>query len=198
MDRLAVLGVVVVALLLLNFFGNRGLLALFFNPRDVTTNAPDIVITYNRLLMILLGFFGFIALLRLKYAFGWVERIAVLLGGVACMLILADGGSLQKMPLLSSDMQQVTGDVFSILTTDHVVAACVCISALISLFWLTRGKSTSDRVVPGIVFGAAVLFALIQYNHFQPLFLLIALILLMQGILIAAQIERVRQGNLIS
>jgi hypothetical protein len=50
--------------------------------------------------------------------------------------------------------------------------------------------------VPGIVFGIAAIDSLIQYIHTEPVFLLIALILLMQGMLMGSRIERVRQGNI--
>jgi len=197
MDRIVVLGVVVIVLLLLSFFVNRaGLLAHTIYRQEATKDARSIVITYNLVLMIALGLFGVIALLRLKSAFGWAERVAMLLSGVVCMLILTGEGRLPKGPLLSSGMQQITDNVFFSLTTNHVIAVCVCLAALISLFWLTRGKSISDRLVPGIVFAIAAIDSLIQYIHTQPVFLLIALILLMQGMLIGSRIERVRQGNI--
>jgi len=51
------------------------------------------------------------------------------------------------------------------------------------------------RVVLGVAVGSATLCGLVQYVSLQHALLLVGLILLMQGTLIGAQIERVRRGN---
>ncbi len=71
-------------------------------------------------------------------------------------------------------------------------------AAIISLLWLTRPYTLIDRIVLLVVFGAAAVLALLQYSSADAdtskhIFLLVALILLIQGILIAARTERVRR-----
>lgn len=71
--------------------------------------------------------------------------------------------------------------------------------AIISLLWLTRPSfSLMDRTLLLVVFGAATACAFLQYSSMDSdvskhIYLLITLILLVQGVLIAAQTERVRK-----
>jgi len=70
-------------------------------------------------------------------------------------------------------------------------------AAIISLLWLARPYLLLDRIVLLVMFGAAAVCALLQYSGMDTdiskhIFLLLALILLIQGVLLAAQTERVR------
>jgi hypothetical protein len=70
-------------------------------------------------------------------------------------------------------------------------------AAIISLLWLARPYLLLDRIVLLVMFGAAAVCALLQYSRadmdvLKHIFLLLALILLVQGVLLAAQTERVR------
>jgi hypothetical protein len=70
-------------------------------------------------------------------------------------------------------------------------------AAIISLLWLTRPYTLIDRIILLIVFGAAAVCAFLQSSLLDTdvprhIYLLISLILLIQGILIAAQTEQVR------
>ncbi len=70
-------------------------------------------------------------------------------------------------------------------------------AAIISLLWLARPYLLLDRIVLLVMFGAAAVCALLQYSGMDAdiskhIFLLLALILLIQGVLLAAQTERVR------
>jgi len=70
-------------------------------------------------------------------------------------------------------------------------------AAIISLLWLARPSTWPDRIVLLVVFGAAAVCALLQYagadtDISKHIFLLLALILLVQGVLLAAQTERMR------
>jgi serine/threonine protein kinase len=70
-------------------------------------------------------------------------------------------------------------------------------AAIISLLWLARPSNLADRIVLLVIFGAALVLVLLQYSGadtdvLKHIYLLIALILLIQGVLIAAQTERVR------
>jgi serine/threonine protein kinase len=70
-------------------------------------------------------------------------------------------------------------------------------AAIISLLWLTRPNALINRIVLLVVFGAAALCVFLQAPNMDTdvskhIYLLLSLILLIQGVLIAAQTERVR------
>jgi serine/threonine protein kinase len=70
-------------------------------------------------------------------------------------------------------------------------------AAIISLLWLTRPNTLINRIVLLVVFGVAAVCAFLQFSSTDTdvpkhIELLISLILLIQGVLIAAQAERVR------
>ena len=97
-----------------------------------------------------------------------------------------------------SDVQQplpliLHQDVLNLLSTIGLVVA-----SLISLLWLTRPNTLIDRIILLAVFGVAAVCAFLQYpsadtDVLKHIYLLISLILLIQGVLIAAQTERVRR-----
>jgi hypothetical protein len=70
-------------------------------------------------------------------------------------------------------------------------------AAIISLLWLTRPNTLINRIVLLVVFGAGAICAFLQSPNMDTdvskhIYLLLSLILLIQGVLIAAQMERVR------
>jgi len=70
-------------------------------------------------------------------------------------------------------------------------------AAVISLFWFSRPFAMTDRFILGVIFGVAAIFALIQFLYLDQdllkhMLLLIAMITLILGTLMAAQMERVR------
>jgi serine/threonine protein kinase len=85
----------------------------------------------------------------------------------------------------------------NVLRTVGLVAA-----GLFSLIWLVRPFNLTDRLILLVVFGITVVCALLQsffeeFGNFEVLkhiLLLIILIMLILGVLIAAQMERVRTG----
>ena len=82
--------------------------------------------------------------------------------------------------------------VLNLLSTSSLAAA-----SLISFLWLMRPYRLIDRIILLAVFGSAGICALLQYSGTDSdiakhIFLLILLILLIQGVLIASQTERVR------
>jgi serine/threonine protein kinase len=201
-DRVTVLGVAVISLLLLSSFGNNGgLLANSINLSHLISSGStssagsDFTIHYSLIPIILIGLFGLIALFRLKRAFGWVERTLMLLCGVGAMLMLTDTVDVQQLPLLSANVQQAAGNFFSSLSADQIVALSVLIAALLSFTWLLSTNIVSDRVALAIIFGFGLLFALIDAVSAHQMLLIIALVVMIQGVLIAAKVERVRRGN---
>jgi len=96
-----------------------------------------------------------------------------------------------------SDIQQqlpftLNQDVLNLFSTSGLAAA-----SLISLLWLIRPYPLIDRIILLAVFGVAAVCAFLQYSLLDSdvskhIYLLVSLILLIQGVLIAAQTERVR------
>ena len=83
-------------------------------------------------------------------------------------------------------------DVLNLFSTSSLAAA-----SLISFLWLLRPYMLIDRIILLAVFGVAGICALLQYSGSDSdiskhIYLLILLVLLIQGVLIAAQTERVR------
>jgi serine/threonine protein kinase len=83
-------------------------------------------------------------------------------------------------------------DVLNLFSTLSLAAA-----SLISLLWMMRPYTLIDRIILLAVFGSAGICTLLQYSATDSdvskhIFLLILLILLIQGVLIATQTERVR------
>jgi hypothetical protein len=70
-------------------------------------------------------------------------------------------------------------------------------AAIISLLWLSRPNTLINRTVLLVIFGVAAICAFLQAPNMDTdvskhIYLLVSLILLIQGVLIAAQTERVR------
>lgn len=203
MDRLTVLGVAIITLLLLGFFdSNGGWLATPINlSRLGSSGVPepsgsDFIIHPGLILMILIALFSLIALLRLKRGFGWMERALMLLCGVGAMLMLTDTLDVQQLPLLSANVQQAAGNFFSSLNAEQVVALAVLGAALLSFAWLLSTRILSDRLALALTFGLVALCALIDALAAHHFLLIIALVVMIQAVLIAAKVERVRRGNI--
>ncbi|MGZ3627972.1 MAG: serine/threonine protein kinase [Ktedonobacteraceae bacterium] len=82
--------------------------------------------------------------------------------------------------------------ILNLFSTSSLAAA-----SLISFLWLMRPYMLIDRIILFVVFGVAGICALLQYSGADSdiskhIYLLILLILLIQGVLIAVQTERVR------
>jgi serine/threonine protein kinase len=109
-----------------------------------------------------------------------------LLSGLAFLL-----QTLNDVHQLPSALESVVPNLNLFLTMGLAAAA------IISLLWLTRPYNLADRIVLLVMFGAALVLVLLQYSGadtdvLKHIYLLVALILLIQGVLIAAQTERVR------
>ncbi|HET9999306.1 MAG TPA: hypothetical protein VFQ36_00345, partial [Ktedonobacteraceae bacterium] len=196
------LGVAIISLLLLSFFGNNGgWLANSINFSHLASTGassspgPDFTIHYSLILILLIALFSLIALFRLTRAFGWAERTLMLLCGIGVMLMLTDTLDMQQLPLLSASAQYITGNLFSSLNTGQVVALSMLIVSLLSFGWLLSTDIIAERVVLGIISGFVLLFALLDAVSARPMLIVIAFIIMIQGVVIAAKIERVRRGN---
>jgi serine/threonine protein kinase len=86
-------------------------------------------------------------------------------------------------------------DVLNLFSTSGLAAA-----SLFSFMWLMRPYMLIDRLILLAIFGVAGICALLQYygadsDISKHIYLLILLILLIQGVLLAVQTERVRVGK---
>jgi serine/threonine protein kinase len=118
--------------------------------------------------------------------------IIILLLTALFALIAGFGFLLQTI----SDFQQSSSYVVSV-DPNLLITAGLVAAAIISLLWLTRPYTLIDRIILLVVFGVAGICALLQSpgtdtDITKHIYLLISLILLIQGVLIAAQTERVR------
>src|SRR5438874_5389113 len=122
---------------------------------------------------------------------------------VAAIIILlltalfASGAAFAFLLQTLSDIRQqfpftLNQDVLNLFLTSSLAAA-----SLISLLWLIRPYMLIDRIILLAVFGVAGVCTLLELSLFDSdvskhIYLLLSLILLIQGVLIAAQTERVR------
>ncbi len=108
------------------------------------------------------------------------------LGAIFAFLIQTLKDIQQQLPFT------LNPNVLNIFSTSSLAAAC-----LISFLWLLRPYLMVDRLILLVIFGLAGICALLQYSGTDTdvakhIYLLILLILLIQGVLIAVQTERVR------
>jgi serine/threonine protein kinase len=97
-----------------------------------------------------------------------------------------------------NDVQQLPSALASVFPNLNLFLTLgLAAAAIISLFWSMRPNTLINRIVLLVIFGVALVLVLLQYSAtdtdvLKHIYLLIALILLIQGVLIAAQTERVR------
>ncbi|OLD63548.1 MAG: hypothetical protein AUF65_01950 [Chloroflexi bacterium 13_1_20CM_50_12] len=110
------------------------------------------------------------------------------------VIISAEGVQPVQSPFLSTIFN--AGQLGQFFTIGLVAAA------LVSLVWLTRPYLLPDRIVLLVVFGIAAICAILQTfatsgdsDVTSHIYLLFALIALIQGVLIAVQTERVRMAT---
>ena len=103
------------------------------------------------------------------------------------------------LPQTISDVQQASS-YLEPAKSNLFLTMGLAAAAIISLLWLARPFMLLDRIVLLVMFGAAAVCALLQYSRAdmdvpKHIYLLLALILLIQGVLLAAQTERVRKSG---
>ena len=197
-ETIMVLAITIGALLLLNSIGNQSnyLAAATLNLQALNANLPVLSNQYvldGLFALMLLIYVSALARQRWNRLFAHTERILVLLSGGVCLLILASSGNRPILPLVSSTMQQIIGRILPVFTVERLLTTSILAAALVSLFWLTRGRNMADRIVLIALFGSAAISALVHYFSTPPPQLLLSLMLLMLGTLIAARMERVQQ-----
>jgi len=97
-----------------------------------------------------------------------------------------------------NDLQQLPSALVSVAPNLNLFLTLgLAAAAIISLFWTMRPHTLINRIILLVMFGVALVLVLLQYSGADTdvskhIYLLVALILLIQGVLIAAQTERVR------
>ncbi len=97
-----------------------------------------------------------------------------------------------------NDLQQLPSALVSVVPNLNLFLTLgLAAAAIISLFWTMRPHTLINRIILLVMFGVALVLVLLQYSGADTdvskhIYLLVALILLIQGVLIAAQTERVR------
>ncbi|HLX56150.1 MAG TPA: hypothetical protein VKR83_03925, partial [Ktedonobacteraceae bacterium] len=202
LDRVTVLGVATISLLLVSFFGTRGgWLATLIKFGQTTSAdvsgapAQQVTLHFSLILFLLILLFGVIALFRFRRDVGRAERLLLLLCGVGAMFLLTDTPDVQHLPLLSANVQQAAGSFVASTNVVQVVALSLLIAALLSFAWLLSTAIVSDRLALGLIFGLVALLALLAAFSAQQWPAILAFIAMIQGVVIAAKVERVRRGN---
>ncbi len=117
----------------------------------------------------------------------FLTALSALLSGFAFLL-----QTLNDVQQLPTALVQVLPNLNLFLTLSLAAAS------IISLLWLTRPNALINRIVLLVIFGAAAVCAFLQASNVDTdvpkhIYLLLSLILLIQGVLIAAQTERVKK-----
>jgi serine/threonine protein kinase len=145
-----------------------------------------------------------LALLLLLFAFinaalahSSLSKGILLLTGLAALVA---GLAFVLQAQTSAQLPSPLSSLLQFVVLNRLFTGSLAVATIISLFWLTRPFAVVDRVVLLIVFGIAGICTLIQYpsNDLDPLkhsLLLVALIMLILGVLVAAQMERVRTSS---
>ncbi len=110
--------------------------------------------------------------------------------------------AIQALPILQQTANSLPIPPLQFVVLNTVFSVGLAAAAIISLFWLARPFSIIDRIVLLTIFGVAAICTWTQYTSndgevLKHILLLITLIALIQGILIAAQMERVHNSRAI-
>ncbi len=98
------------------------------------------------------------------------------------------------------DLQSAVIDILQNVGLNTLLTGGLAIAASTLLFWLTRPFTWIDRILILIVLGTAITSTFLQFSYQdgdvrKHILLLIALITLIQGVLLAAQVEKVRMAT---
>jgi tRNA A-37 threonylcarbamoyl transferase component Bud32/multisubunit Na+/H+ antiporter MnhG subunit len=188
-DRLIIFGIALVATLLLLFFGAT----IPFLQQSLPVQGMSMVITFGEIVTLLIALLALIALIRITRPVRTWDRFTLLVGiGVFIVLAFTTPGVLLVASPIIGGVQQGTAKFLRLVAPGILLFFSVSSAALIALIWLKR-TPTRDRLLRLVLFvsfAGAIACMLLQYV--RPTLLLVAFILLVQGMFIAIQMERVR------
>jgi serine/threonine protein kinase len=145
------------------------------------------------ILLLLLAFIAGVAMPGLaSKSIPLFTGLAALLAGLAFLL--------QASPLAQQLPSSTLSSLLQFAVLNRLFTAGLALATIISLLWLTRPFAIVDRIVLLLIFGIAGICTVIQYpggdgDVSKHLLLLVALITLILGVLVAAQMERVRTST---
>jgi hypothetical protein len=172
LERALLLAVTATCLLLYWFFGQSS---------SVLSSALG-QLSLGRLLLVLLCSAFLVALVRVARAKGRFERLLVQLDALACALLL------WRDPLDTSALQVVQSWNLSLTLPSSLIALCLIGMVLFSFLWLKRPSTPWTRKVLCALFLGALLCAFLQgISYF---WIMASLVLFMEGLLLAVQVER--------
>jgi len=121
--------------------------------------------------------------------------------GIAIVILLLTAlsalvAALAFLLQLLNDFQQLPSTLVQIDTNLFSITGLAA-AAIISLLWLTRPFTITGCIILLVIFGVAAVCVFLQYSHLDTdlarhIYLIKSLILLILGVLIATQTERVR------
>lgn len=191
-DRLLIIGLPLAATSLMWFYGSSSsLLAL---PVNQDVGLPDQLITLNQVVAGVFALFTLIELFRIGGKFNRWDCFTVLLAVVAFAMLAWGSASVQHVtPPVFSNVQQLLTNLSQRPSSTILLVFGLAFAGTFSLFWLQRASSRVDHVLRFVLlllFGFAILGVLLQF--IWPVWLVVALILLVMGFFVAVQMERVR------
>jgi len=198
LEGVMVVGIAMVSIILPLSFSNVVqtvmLLPQQLSGQQWTGNSQEVTVLVLAALLLILIIPGCRALYHLLarkvYQFDGLSRFVVVLGASICLLLIWMDNEVQHLPALASRLQ-LSGNIlhFQVGILNLLLATGLIAAGVLSLFWLRRLSSARDRNVLLVLFNMVVVCALLQV--FGQAFLILALFLLIGGILVAAQMERV-------
>jgi hypothetical protein len=188
-DRLFVLACVAIAFLLEN---TRGIFAWLFTDRwtELFNDGQDVL---NLAALAVLAVLSIVLLVRLfgsrRYELGNSERLALFGSALICLLFIWQMPQVATLPLLNQHIQ-FTSNLFHWSSTALRWALLIELLAVpfLAFFWFGSQVFANYRVLFTTLFLLILCFLLLQL--IWPIFLLLALICLLPGILLAMRIEK--------
>ncbi|GAC1467011.1 MAG: hypothetical protein PVS3B1_05800 [Ktedonobacteraceae bacterium] len=100
----------------------------------------------------------------------------------------------------TSDTQSAIANILQVVDLNTLLTGGLALAAIASLFWLTRPFTWIDRILIFIIFGIAIACTFLQFSYLdgdvpKHILLLIALVALIQGVLLVARMEHVREAS---
>ena len=191
-DRLIILGIMLVSTLLVAFFADQSQLLA----QTLPLQGHNMTISVGQIASGILALLAIVALFRLKRPFNRWDCITLLLAIIADVSLAYGNTSIQNVvPPLLSRLQQFTDTFLSGNGPQLLLFAGLIMATGISLLWLRR-TPPSPRLDAVLLFVLFMFFAgalLCVFLHYiWPVLLLAALLMLIHGIFVAIQMERVR------
>lgn len=193
-ERLLVLFFIAIAFILQ---GSSGLLTSalvsWSETQQFVGNQAGILAVLSIGILLLLIPFACIVFARLfapsRSKMGRVERWAVWLAALACLLLTWQNAQISSLPFLQTGIQ-LTGNVWNwpVMLLNLIFVGGLLLAGALARLWLRRGFFTRYRALMQPAFLLAMLCFLVQFVW--PIFLPLGLLIFTVGVLLASQVEK--------